>query len=145
MLIKIVNPLVKQPISKTHWELTSEFHSIFYTSDGAYHCKLGKGWVTDMRSGSSLVDLIIPKQGNSIYNAVILFHDACYSGWFSKKLSDELFYKGLLYAGISKARAKMALQGVKSFGWLGYYDLEDELPSPYQNNRELEKLTLEAK
>jgi hypothetical protein len=97
------------------------------------------GWVTDFRSGSSPADLVIPKIGKGKYTATVLGHDEDYSGYLSKALADSLFYQGLLLSGISNYRASLAYNAVRAFGWMGYYDADDELKGVYKDNRKYER------
>jgi len=132
---------------KGFWNLQDEDWSIkFETNLGTFKLKLSKGWITDKRSGSSAVDLIIPKWSKSIiYCATIAFHDAGYSGYLPKEEVDEIFYQGLLLSGISKWRAKLAWSAVSAFGNSGYYGIDDNMPKPYTYNRQLESFELADK
>jgi len=132
---------------KGFWNLQDEDWSIkFETNLGNFKLRLSKGWITDKRSGSSAVDLIIPKWSkNIIYCSTIAFHDAGYSGYLPKEEVDELFYQGLLLSGISKWRAKLAWSAVSAFGNGGYYDFDDKMPKPYTYNRSFESFELVGK
>ena len=131
------------PISSTHWQLTRDYNSSFVTNEGVITTSLLAGWVTDKRSGCSLIDKIIPKwSSNYLYQAVVASHDCSYSGWLSKELADELFvHQGFELSGeIGSFRSSLAYQAVKCFGSSGYYSVDDNLPSPYHNNRKYESM-----
>jgi hypothetical protein len=123
-----------------YWVLLSDFYATYHTDCGVYHLELLAGWITDLRSGSEWVDAIVPKRGNDIYNAVIMFHDTMYSGWCPKSIADEILRQGIIFSGISEWRANLAYKAVDLFGSSGYYFLEDDMPEPYSHNRSFELL-----
>lgn len=135
--------MILKPISLTHWVLCGDYTCSFVTNEGTITTSLLSGWVTDKRSGCSLIDKIIPKwSDNKLYQAVISTHDCSYSGWLTKELADELFvHQGFEMSGeIGSFRSSLAYTAVKCFGNSGYYGMNDELPSPYQNNRNYESV-----
>lgn len=127
-------------LKKGFWEESETFYATYHTDCGVYHLELDAGWITDLRSGSSWVDIIVPKSGNEIYNAVIKFHDAMYSGHCPKSIADEILRQGMIIAGIAEWRANLAYEAVSLFGTSGYYFLDDDMPSPYTANRDFEVL-----
>jgi hypothetical protein len=133
------------PISSTHWKLGSDYWTRIYTDAGIFHCEMAKGWITDKRSGSSIVDAIIPKSWNADYDAVILSHDLIYSGWLSRDAADELLRDGLIWSGISKWRANLAYAGVRIGGASAWRELSLPLDDPYLYNRDLERFTWDDK
>lgn len=131
--------------SKKYWVLSTPYHAEFITTDGTWKLYLKPGWVTDKRSGSSLIDPIISKWSDNFeYQAVVAAHDVSYSGFMSKKLADELFvHQGFHLSGeMSSFRSDLAYTAVKFFGNSGYYDMYDNLPKPYTFNRNYESLKL---
>jgi hypothetical protein len=113
--------------------------------DGKNHLitlSLGKGWVTDKRSGSGVIDWYLPKDGNTLYDWFVAFHDACYSGCIPRLLADTILREGWKMSGIDSSRASVGFRAVRMFGWMGYYKPTDKLKSPYQNNRDLEHLQM---
>jgi hypothetical protein len=132
-------------VDDTYWRLKSNYQVIAITDEGNLHFNMSAGWVTDLRSGSRILDTVVPKYGNKAYDATILLHDMSYSGWVSKDVADELLYQGMILSGISKIRAKLAWQAVHTFGNGGYYSLDDAMPEPYTNNRSFEKFTWSLK
>lgn len=136
---------LEELISGKYWTLTKDYYAKFITDEGTYHLRLLRGWVTDKRSGSSIIDPIIPKWSKNIkYQAVISAHDCSYSGWISKSLADNLFiYQGMYMSGeVNKIRSSLAYYGVAGFGNSGYYNMDDDLPYPYQDNHNFESLVL---
>lgn len=127
------------------WTLAKPYYAKFITNEGVYHLHLKAGWVTDKRSGSSIIDTIIPKWSNNLsYQAVVAAHDCSYSGWISKSLADNLFIlQGMPKSGeIGKLKGSLAYYAVTCFGNSGYYSLDDDLPYPYQDNHNFESLVL---
>lgn len=132
-------------LTDTHWVLVSPYYAKFITDEGVYHLHLKEGWVTDKRSGSAIIDPIIPKwSSNYKYQACIAGHDCSYSGWLSKKLADELFiHQGLYKSGeVGMLKSGLAYYSVSAFGNSGYYSMDDNLPYPYYDNRKYESLVL---
>lgn len=130
---------------KKHWRLTSPFYADFLTDQGVWKLRLSAGWITDKRSGSSTVDWFFPKDGNPLYRACIFAHDSAYSGLVSKALADHLFIlQGTKLSGeVNAFQASVAHKAVSLFGKA--YELDDEMPEPYKNNRAYERLYLAHK
>lgn len=127
---------------KKHWILTEDYWVKLHTSCGTLTAKMLTGWITDLRSGSSFCDIVVPKKGNDIYTAIIIFHDFCYSGHLSKSIADSMLEQGMILSGIAPWRASLAHKAVSWFGSSGYYDLTDVMPQPYTSNRQFEKKLL---
>jgi len=126
------------PFGKSHWKLVEDYEVKLYTNEGTYTFKMLKGWITDFRSGSSLIDWFLPKRGNSMYTAIVLCHDMGFSGHLSKNLIDELLRQGMILSGQPKYKADLAYQAVQTFGNSCYYELDEKMPRPYSNNRQFE-------
>lgn len=145
--IKPLNEIELTPIDDKLFKLGSDFNCKFITDEGVYHLHLKKGWITDLRSGSDIINYLVPKWGNPLYTACVLGHDCSFSGWISFDLANDLFLKqGMAISEeISTTLASIACEMVGKFGRSHYYDFDTILPEPYTNNKELESLTLEAK
>lgn len=143
--IETMLPLRTLKLAGGFWRLTSDFWVRLHTSEGVIDAKMKTGWVTDYRSGSSAVDVVVPKKGNQAYNSIIMIHDLAYSGHLTKNLADELLRQGMILAGIASWRARLAFMAVQAFGRGGYYYLTDDMPEPYTDNRALESLKWGAK
>lgn len=64
---------------------------------------------------------------NPLYNIAGIIHDGCYgSEIVTKPLADEIFYNGLLKAGISKTKAKIARWAVENLAGLHYGRKHDD-------------------
>ena len=133
------------PYLDGYWKLGRDYWTSIYTDSGVYHCEMKKGWVTDKRSGSTAVDIIVPKSWNADYDAIILSHDFLYSGHLCRATADWILKEGMIWSGISEWKANLAYSAVRIAGGSAWIDIDLPLPSPYQNNRELEKFTWEPK
>jgi hypothetical protein len=139
-------PYIAQiPTLKGMFCLQQKFWAEFVTDNGVFKLDLFPGWITDYRSGSSIVDAIVPKKGNEKYNATIFMHDACYSGHLSKKLADFFLLEGMKMAGIASWRAQLAYEAVRIAGASSYFALDDTMPRPYRYNRDFERLHINAR
>lgn len=143
--IETMLPLRTLKIADGFWRLTSDFWVRLHTNEGFIDAKMKTGWITDYRSGSGAVDIVVPKKGNEAYNAIIMLHDLAYSGHLTKDLADELLRQGMILSGVSSWRARLAYIAVQAFGDGGYYYLTDDMPEPYTDNRALESLKWGAK
>lgn len=138
--IETMLPLCTIKLAGGFWRLTSDFWVRLHTNEGIIDAKMKTGWITDYRSGSSAVDIVVPKKGNQAYNSIILVHDLAYSGHLTKNMADDLLCQGMILAGVASWRAKLAYMAVQAFGNGGYYHLTDTMPEPYTDNRALESL-----
>jgi len=86
-----------------------------------------EGWITDLRSGPSVCDLVVPKIGNENTYTAYIIHDILYEcghdGVFfeSRASIDELFYEILCWntehgVGLKKVQNRFILWAVKLFG-----------------------------
>jgi len=122
------------------YKLTKPYHVKLVTDEGLLICSMLPGWITDYRSGCSIIDPIIPWKGNDEYNAIVLAHDFFYSGWISKQLADDLLCQGMKLSGeIGSIRAGLVHFALDKFGEDHYYDLKTQMQAPYQLNRHYEK------
>lgn len=144
IIVRTPEKLRKVPKTK-YWILQEPYSADFVTDIGTFKLRLKAGWITDYRSGSSLIDCIVPKKGNKLFNCSVLCHDCAYSGHIPKDEADELLRQGMILSGLAEWRANMAYTAVQAFGGSAYYDLETPLKTPYTDNREKEYLELEAK
>ena len=143
--IEVLTPLpnlTQVSCSPDFWRLETLYYAKFHTTDGVWYLKLLPGWITDKRSGSDVINWLVPKDGNPEYRAAVFAHDTAYSGWMSKLLADRLFIKqGMHLSGeVSQPVADLAYTAVKLFG--KSYGLDDPLPAPYELNRKYESLIL---
>lgn len=147
-LIKIQHPKTKPTADKIGdrlYKLTKQYYVELITDEGMLVCNMFPGWVTDYRSGCSIIDPIIPWKGNNTYNAAVMAHDFMYSGWVSKEIADDLLCQGMKLSGeIGSIRASLVHFALDKFGNDHYYDLDKPLKEPYANNRNFEKFSWTA-
>lgn len=142
--IEIIKPLKMAPLDSKYWKLADDYAVNFVTDEGIYKLYLRAGWITDLRSGSDAINCIVPKWGNELYVATVLFHDCCWSGHISRELSNDFLRQGMILSGeVGTLRASLAYYAVSKYG--RYYNMDEELPEPYTINRMFEKITIEDK
>lgn len=149
MILKAIEPLhdlILKPVTDKLWQATSLMQCRFVTDEGVWKLRNKPSWLTDLRSGSSWIDCIIPKMGNTVYTAGILLHDTAFSGKMSFDLANEMLRQCMILSGeVGPFRAGLAHTAVSRFGRSHYYGVDDDLPEPYTTNRVFEGLTLESK
>lgn len=90
---------------------------------GKFRIKVDKGGLTDGLSVPKIFRWYLPDwdDSNPLYNISGISHDGMYgSELVSKELADHIFYEGLLKAGISRTKAKVALIAVEKLAGLHY-------------------------
>ena len=95
----------------------------FSYNHGKFRIKVDKGGLTDGLSVPKIFRWYLPcwDDNNVLYNVAGICHDGMYgSELVSKELADEIFYKGLLMAGISRSKATMAKYAVQYLAGLHY-------------------------
>lgn len=144
--VNILKPLEFTPVNTKLFSLTSPYWVDFVTDEGVWKLRNKPSWLTDLRSGSSCIDCIIPKMGNAVYTAGILLHDTAFSGKMSFGLANEMLRQCMILSKeVGPFRAGLAHTAVSKFGRSHYYGVDDALPEPYTINRVFEELTLEAR
>lgn len=95
----------------------------FEHNGSKFRIKVDKGAMTDGLSVPKIFRWYLPDwdDKNVLYNCSGLVHDGCYgSELVCKELADEIFYKGLLMAGISRSKATVAKYAVQYLAGLHY-------------------------
>ena len=96
---------------------------------------IDKGAMTDGLSVPKIFRWYLPDWDNDnvLYNIAGIVHDGLYgSEKVSKELADEIFYQGLLKAGISKYKATIAKWAVEHLAGLHYGREHDDFDiAPY--------------
>jgi len=90
------------------------------TSEGTLHYTVKPGFPTNMRSGSHLIDWLIPKfTGNNRYNLALLCHDFAYTKLpdgnnpISRELADELLRQMAILSGeLGSVKAAIISEGI---------------------------------
>jgi hypothetical protein len=101
------------------------------------------GWVTDLRSGASILNAVMPKSFATAEGlAAILVHDLNYTemsnGWHPINdfhAANDLLRQMLVMSDeVSKFQAWLAWRAVEWFGKSNYYELVTDPASPYFGN-----------
>lgn len=88
-----------------------------------FSIQVDEGAMTDGLSVPKIFRWYLPDwdDNNVLYNVAGIIHDGCYgSEIVTKYLADEIFYYGLLKAGISSTKAKVARWAVENLAGLHY-------------------------
>lgn len=100
-----------------------------------FRIKVDKGAMTDGLSVPKIFRWYLPDwdDKNVLYNVAGIAHDGMYgSEIVCKDLADEIFYQGLLTAGITRSKATVAKYAVQYLAGLHYgHDNDDYGISPY--------------
>lgn len=96
---------------------------------GKFRIKVDKGAMTDGLSVPKIFRWYLPdwNDNNVLYNVAGIAHDGMYgSEAVCKDLADEIFYQGLLTAGISRSKATVAKYAVQYLAGLHYGHNNDD-------------------
>lgn len=100
-----------------------------------FRIKVDKGAMTDGLSVPKIFRWYLPdwNDSNPLYNIAGICHDGAYgSELLAKDVADELFYQGLVKAGISKSKATVAKWAVEHLAGLHYGRQHDDYDiAPY--------------
>lgn len=142
MILKAIEPLhdlVLKPVTDKLWQATSVMQCRFVTDEGVYLSTIKPGFLSDLRSGCDLINILVPKWGNQQYTwCVVGGHDLLFClGTWSFEFANELFlHQGLSLSGqISQWRANLAYNVVSRFGRSHFCDQDTEPDPPYHLNR----------
>lgn len=107
----------------------------FQLSFNKFRIIVDKGAMTDGLSVPKIFRWYLPDwdDNNPLYNIAGICHDGAYgSEVLCKELADELFYQGLIKAGISKTKASVAKWAVEHLAGLHYGREHDDYDiAPY--------------
>lgn len=113
----------------------------FEYSGIVYRIQVDRGAMTDGLSVPKIFRWYLPvwDDKNILYNIAGICHDGAYgSELLAKPLADELFYRGLIKAGISKTKAKTARWSVENLAGLHYGRKHDDYDiAPYVSLRNI--------
>ena len=125
------------PTAKRWWKLTSKIFIIeIDTDEGTFRYVLSKGLCTDFRSGSSIVDYLVPWCDNIFWLVLWVIHDVNFYGFLSFKRSNEMLKAMFEYFKLSKNIERLTLAGIKVFGKKSYTDINewDSMKPKYKSN-----------
>lgn len=101
----------------------------FLYNGDKFRITVDAGAMTDGLSVPKIFRWYLPdwNNNNPLYNIAGICHDGAYgSELLSKDIADELFYQGLLKAGISKSKATVAKWAVEHLAGLHYGRKNDD-------------------
>ena len=101
----------------------------FLYNGDKFRITVDAGAMTDGLSVPKIFRWYLPdwNDNNPLYNITGICHDGAYgSELLSKDIADELFYQGLLKAGISKSKATVAKWAVEHLAGLHYGKKNDD-------------------
>lgn len=101
----------------------------FLYNGDKFRITVDAGAMTDGLSVPKIFRWYLPdwNDNNPLYNIAGICHDGAYgSELLSKDIADELFYQGLLKAGISKSKATVAKWAVEHLAGLHYGRKNDD-------------------
>ncbi len=132
------------------WRLAQPVYAEVLTNEGKLHYYMKPGFPTNMRSGSHLIDLLVPKfTRNNKYNLALLCHDFAYTknkngyNFISRKLADEILRQMCVLSGeIGSIRAAIMHRALRIGGSYAY---ECENEGEYANAGELMSFFWKAK
>lgn len=133
-------PTWKEYMDRTDlWEIQHKMHIEIQTDliPGVLIYDIHPGYITDFRSGPSIVNPFIPKIGDIKLAMAWMVHDINYHGFLSKKYSDQLLREMLEYAGISKLKRNSVYYAVKFFAGSHYNTLDEDQGPIYNHNKTL--------
>jgi len=110
------------------WKLKSEVEVKVFTNEGTLVYTMKPGFLTNMRSGSHLIDWLIPKfTKNNDYNLALLCHDFAYTKLpdgtnpISRELADEMLRQMVILSGeLGSFRAGIMYRALRVGGGSAY-------------------------
>jgi len=110
------------------WRVTCDYKASYQTDEGTLLWTVHEGFKLNFRSGSSLINYIIPKRGK--YGPFFCLHDASYNNkgdGVSRKLADWLLVSACRKTGMSGWRCWLMEKAVRLFGKPAYSDSQKHL------------------
>ena len=136
-------PTWKECMDRTDlWEIQYAMHIEIQSSliHGTLVYEIRPGYITDFRSGPSIVNPFIPKIGDIKLAIAWMIHDVNYHGFLSKKLSDQLLREMLEHAGIGVFKRNAVYNAVKFFAGSHYNTLDEDQGPIYNHNKTLVRM-----
>lgn len=131
------------PLGDRYFRLADEVTVSVETDNGVFRYTIGKGFVTNFRSGAPVIDHFIDAIGDRLHQICWLVHDCnytpcinkCYNHAIDRKTADDLILAMLLFAGESKFKARVIWASVRMFGSSAY---KDDDAFTFENYKRLE-------
>lgn len=136
-------PTWKEYMDKSDlWEIQYAMHIEIQSSHipGVLVYEIHLGYITDFRSGPSIVNPFIPKIGDIKLAMAWMLHDVNYHGFLSKNLADKLLREMLEHAGIGLFKRNAVYNAVKFFAKSHYNTLDEDQGPIYNHNKTLVKM-----
>jgi len=132
------------------WRLSKLVEVDVFTNEGRLHYEMDIGFPTNMRSGSHIIDFIIPKfTKNNQYNLAILCHDFAYTknifygNYLPRDEADELLRQMCILSGeLGSFRAGIMHRALRIGGRSAY---EEDNTGDYAGAEELMRFRRYAK
>lgn len=129
--VKIIDWSTSISVHKVNglYVLDNPVYIIFKYNGSKFRIKVDKGAMTDGLSVPKIFRWYLPDwdDNNVLYNGVGICHDGMYgSEIVCKDLADEIFYQGLLTAGITRSKATVAKYAVQYLAGLHYGRKNDD-------------------
>lgn len=137
MKMKIINwsPIVNYEKVNGLYVLKNDVYMDFVLNDNKFRIIVDKEAMTDGLSVPKIFRWYLPDwdNDNALYNIAGICHDGAYgSEIMNKSIADEMFYQGLITAGISKSKASIAKWAVEHLAGLHYgHEHDDFNISPF--------------
>ncbi|MCL1956577.1 MAG: hypothetical protein FWF63_04585 [Fibromonadales bacterium] len=134
--------IITEFAGKDLWRLSSPVYVDVFTNEGKLRYTMLAGFPTNMRSGSHLIDFIIPKfTKNNQYNLALLCHDFAYTknefygNYLPRAEADELLRQMCILSGeLGTVRAGIMYGALRVFGGAAY---EEDNTGDYAGAEEL--------
>lgn len=99
------------PINQNTWKLAEDAKiSVIMPANKGYRFVLKAGFVTNLRSGTDLINPIIPRHGNESRTISYILHDANYTvHYFARDVADDLL-KSMLAECDAETRSQIKIE-----------------------------------
>lgn len=128
--MKVLNVYAQRPIVSIVDDRNIKFEKKCYidvvTDEGLLSYTIKPGFITNGRSGPTIIDGFAPHFGNDAMLVAWIVHDCNYYELLSKDLADEILRQMLIKAGLSKFRSSVVKKSVQWFGDNAYGLSTDE-------------------
>jgi len=126
-------PIITEFAGVDLWRLSNPVYVEVFTNEGKLCYTMDMGFPTNMRSGSHLIDFIIPKfTANNKYNLALLCHDFAYTKLpdgtnpISRELADELLRQMVILSGELGAFRAWLMHKALRIGGSSAYECENK-------------------
>jgi hypothetical protein len=135
------SPYTLEPIANNLWRLADNVNiRINMPAGKGYKYRIQSGFVTNLRSGSDLINPLIPRMGDEALTLSYILHDANYTWiasshqdyhYMARDTADNLLIDMLAFCGMGKIRRSLIHTALSLFGGSAY---KEENSGPYFKN-----------